>query len=116
MSEHRNYDGHAERDLRRTYYVDVHGKQMHLQQGVAAYNLIIHVNEHEAQLIEEQLRKLDEYDEASLNRMIRFSLTRGEEIAHANDAHDEEMQKLFQLLHQFGTAETVQHIESMGIL
>lgn len=109
------YDAH-EHGARKRYYVDVHGKQMHLQQGIAAYDLEIDANDEEAEQIETQFRKLDERDEASLNRMMRFNLTHGEEVAHMNDEHDEEMQKLFQLLHQFGTDTTRRHIESMDIL
>jgi hypothetical protein len=103
-----------EHDARKTYYVDIHGKQMHLQQGIAAYDLEINANDAEAQQIEEQFRKLDERDEATLNRMIL--IRGGEQIAAMNDEHEEEMQKLFQLLHQYGTETTRQHIESMNIL
>ncbi|GIP16981.1 hypothetical protein J40TS1_26230 [Paenibacillus montaniterrae] len=113
MNEH---DAAREHGARKRYYVDVQGKQLHLQQGVASYHLEIDATDEEAELIEAQFRKLDERDESSLNRMMRYNLTQGEQVAYMNDEHDEEMQTLFRLLHQCGTDETKRHIEGMNVL
>lgn len=101
---------------RQIYYVDVHGKQLLLQQGASAYDLEIYASKEEARQIETQFRRLDERDESSLNLMMRYNLTQGEIIGQNNDQYDEEMRVLFRLLHQYGTEETRKHIESMNIL
>jgi len=113
-----NFDNHEQDQdtARQTYYVDIQGKQLHLQQGIAAYDLEIVASEAEAGQIEEQFRKLDERDEESAQFMLRFSFRGGENVFEKNGEYEQEMQKLFQLLHQYGTEATKRHIESMNIL
>ncbi|MFC6331623.1 hypothetical protein ACFP56_03240 [Paenibacillus septentrionalis] len=101
---------------RQVYYVDVQARQLYTQPDIASYHLVITANDYEVQQIEEQFNNINERYEGALDLMIKSTYRGGENIGYNNDAQDDDMRQLFQMLYNCGTDETRKHIESMNIL
>lgn len=106
---------HEERDEgRKTFYVSVQAGQILEDQQAAAYELEIHANEEEVNLLRELFEELSSMDEAQMFHFARTPYAPNGDNS-LNGAYDEIFGRIYRLLHEFGTGETKRHIESMGL-
>ncbi|MFF2887180.1 hypothetical protein [Paenibacillus sp. NPDC057967] len=111
MDEHR----HEERfEGNKTFYVSVQAGQILEDQGAAAYELEIHANEDQVNLLRELFEELSSMDEAQTFHFAGspYSPNNDESL---NGAYDDIISRIYKLLHECGTSDTKHHIESMEL-
>ena len=105
-------DGGGER---KPYYVSVQAGQILEDPQAAAYELEIIVIEEEHTKIRELFDELSSMDEAEMYHFTSHPF--GSALQSEMSAgYDELIQRIYKLLHKFGTETTKRHIESMQLL
>ncbi|RJE91428.1 hypothetical protein D3P07_03125 [Paenibacillus sp. 1011MAR3C5] len=111
MDEHR----HEERfEGSKTFYVSVQAGQLLEEQGAAAYELEIHANAEQVNLLRELFEELSSMDEAQTFQFAGSPFSPNSDEA-LNSAYDDIISRIYRQLHECGTSETKSHIESMGL-
>lgn len=92
------------------YYVSVQSRSIMRDQGQASYELEIEATESEVLRLQSKLDELEEADHGTFFR----TLTPGLPYHHdpENDVYDRAIKQCYDLIYQWGTDETKQHLSS----
>lgn len=115
MTNHNNEYNKGERPMdKKTYYVSVQSESIMENQGDSGYEFEIKASEREVGKLQELFEELDDWDNATAVRAHIPYVQYHDDPE--NDAYDKYLQAIYQKIHELGTPDTRQHIESMGIL
>ncbi|WP_239615169.1 hypothetical protein [Cohnella mopanensis] len=98
---------------RKTYYVSVGAGQVLEDKEAAAFEFAIHANEAELDKLQELFEEIQDADE---DEALSFKGSPTISDSPENDTYDALLQEVYRMLHELGTSETRQHIETMNIL
>jgi hypothetical protein len=99
---------------KKTFYVSVGSGEITKGKGDFTYEFEINATEEEIDVLQELF---DETADAELSTAVGATAPlRNYSNDHENDAYDQYLIQVYQMLHRLGTPETKAHIESMGIL
>ncbi len=101
-------------DDKKTYYVSVQSESITENQGDTAYEFEIQATDREIGLLQELFDMIEDTDNLSAIRAHIPYVQYHDDPE--NDSYDELLQAVYRKLHELGTPETKQHIESMGVL
>lgn len=96
------------------YYVSVQAKTIMAEQGEAPYELVIDATYEELQKLNELFESLNDFDEKTFIRVHIPAIPYHHDSE--NDGYDYYLKEIYHLIHQIGTEETRNQIESMNIL
>jgi hypothetical protein len=98
---------------RKTYYVSVGAGQVLEDPEAASFEFAIHANEAELDKLQELFEETQDADE---DEALSFRGNPMVSDTPENDTYDALLKEIYRMLHDLGTYETKQHIESMNIL
>lgn len=98
---------------KKTYYVSVGEGQVLEDPEAAAFEFAIHASEAEIDKLQELFQETQDADE---DGAFTFSGSPSVSDSPDNDTYDAHLKDIYRMLHELGTHETKQHIESMNIL
>ncbi|MBB6731734.1 hypothetical protein [Cohnella zeiphila] len=97
---------------RRRYYVSVQSKSILENQGDGAYEFEVDATPEEVQTLRDLFAALEIHEYGTA---FRIALQPGLPYHHdrQNDAYDDDLNEIYNLLHRIGTEETVRHLDGM---
>lgn len=99
---------------KKKYYVSVQADTVLPNKGDAAFEFEIEATEEDVNKLQELFE--NKVDSAESTFLKAHLPTIPYHFDVENDAYDQDLKQIYQFLHQLGTTETKQHIESMHIL
>lgn len=99
---------------KKTYYVSVQAGTVFEEQGASSFEFEIQATEKELNQLEELFEAREDADASTFIRGQTPGLPYHQDPE--NDAYDDALHQVYQMIHQLGTPETKEHIEKMGIL
>lgn len=99
---------------KKKYYVSVKSESIMDHQDESPFEFEIEATEREVIQLQELFEEIDDMDNVTAIRAHIPYVQYHDDPE--NDAYDAKLVEIYSKLHQLGTSETKQHIESMGIL
>jgi len=99
---------------KRNYYVTVETGEILADQTASTYQFVIEANEQERRKLEELFEIAHDKELDTIPRAATPAVAYHDDAE--NHAYDDALRDIYRTLHQLGTEETRQHIESMNIL
>lgn len=100
---------------KKTYYVSVQAGDILEDPEAAAFEFEIDATDDQVSRLQDMMDEWSQYDSHSVSSMFTYM---GEE--HSDDVrideYDAALKRIYQYIHDLGTLETRQHIESMNIM
>ncbi|TVY10379.1 hypothetical protein [Paenibacillus cremeus] len=101
-------------ETKRRYYVSVQSRTIMENQGDAAYELEIDATPEQIDRLRDLFDEKEDYEQDSFIRAHAPGIPYHHDAP--NDGYDASLQTIYETLHDLGTKETKDHIESMQVL